>query len=106
MTEVLKSKRPTPVPISMAEATAAATTTTTTTKLAPIVMPSNDRDLPPRRGTGPKMRREREWERKKRMISEPLLAFLLSPTAAFGGVLKCKIQKEGLDEEENVLGYE
>jgi hypothetical protein len=32
--------------------------------------------------------------------------FLLSPTAVFGGVLKCKIQKKGLDHEEDVLGYD
>jgi len=81
MTEVLRSKHPTPVPISMAEAPAATApkkTTTTKTKLAPIVMPSNDRDLPPRRGLGPKERR-RVGEKEENDLSRYSLSSSLQP---------------------------
>ena len=61
-------------------------------------MPSNDRDCK----ICPVIRRVGENENNDLRA----VRFLLSPTAVFGGVLKCKIQKKGLDDEEDVLGYD
>ena len=61
-------------------------------------MPSNNRDCK----ISPGIRRVGEKENNDLRA----VRFLLSPTAVFGGVLKCKIQKKGLDHEEDVLGYD
>ena len=103
-----KLPRPTPtsVPMSVAEDAAMTTASKTTTKTDRVMMNpvrgcllSDDRDckMYPQSGG---------WERKKAMISEPFASSPLSYRSFWEGVLKCKIQKKGLDHEEDVLGYE